>query len=256
MASYLFAPDSFKGSLTSRRACQILQEELASTDPDSSARSVCIGDGGEGTLDAIVAASGGSLVSEVVSGPLGRPVRASYGRMRDGSAVVELASASGLPLLSMEERSPRLTSTYGTGQLIGRAMAAGARHIVVSLGGSATNDGGMGAMRALGVRFCDSQGEQLEGRGCDLARVRKIDLDDIDPLVAQTTFDVLCDVDNPLVGSRGATRVFSAQKGATPADVIELEHGMQSFSQVLQETFGRDVASVPGAGAEIGRAHV
>ena len=205
-------------------------------------------DGGEGTVDAVVASLGGALIEATVSDPLGRPVEATYGMLPGNRAIIEMAAASGLPLLTHAERNPLLTSTYGTGQLVLHALSNGATEVTIAIGGSATNDGGMGAMRALGVRFLDSAKGELEGTGADLARVSSIDTSGLDPLVSHARFRLLCDVDNPLLGPRGATRVFAPQKGANPQQIEELEHGMASFARVLERTLGHS-ADQPGDGA-------
>lgn len=249
MGSFLFACDSFKGTLSSARSSELLAEEARAFFPEADFRSLEVADGGEGTVDAIVASLGGQRVSLLAADPLGRPVEATYGMLPGERAVIEMAAASGLPILSLDERDPRKTSTFGTGQMILDALDRGARDISLAIGGSATNDCGMGAMRALGVRFLDASGNELAGTGADLALVEKVDLSGIDPRVAQTSFHVMCDVDNPLVGPRGATRVFGPQKGADPQMVEELEAGMASFATVLEKTFGVAVADEPGMGA-------
>ena len=196
-----------------------------------------------------MASLGGQRVRVAAADPLGRDIEASYGMLPGNRAVIEMAAASGLPILSASERDPRKTSTFGTGQLLLDALDRGARDISLAIGGSATNDCGMGAMRALGVRFLDASGAELAGTGADLALVEKVDLSGMDPRVAQASFHVMCDVDNPLVGPRGATRVFGPQKGADPQMVEELEAGMASFATVLEKTFGVAVADEPGMGA-------
>ena len=249
MANFLFACDSFKGTLSSARSSELLAEEARASFPEATLRSLEVADGGEGTVDAIVASLGGQRVSVAAADPLGRDIEASYGMLPGNRAVIEMAAASGLPILSASERDPRKTSTFGTGQLLLDALDRGARDISLAIGGSATNDCGMGAMRALGVRFLDASGAELAGTGADLALVEKVDLSGMDPRVAQASFHVMCDVDNPLVGPRGATRVFGPQKGADPQMVEELEAGMASFATVLEKTFGVAVADEPGMGA-------
>ncbi len=250
----VFACDSFKGTMTSARTARLLEAAAGRAFPQAECASLSVADGGEGTVEAVLAALGGRSVSVPVDDPLGRLVAAGFGLLPNGTAVIEMASASGLPLLAARERDPRLTSTFGTGQLIRAALDAGARDIALTVGGSATNDGGMGCMRALGARFLDSAGRELRGVGQDLAHVASVDLSDLDSRIAQTRFHVMCDVDNPLVGDRGATRVFAPQKGADQAAVEELEAGMRSYSVVLQKTFGEPVANVAGMGAAGGLA--
>ena len=243
------ASDSFKGSLTSAEVADIVRGELLALVPGARCDCVRVADGGEGTVDAIVASLGGQRVSLLAADPLGRPVEATYGMLPGERAVIEMAAASGLPILSLDERDPRKTTTFGTGQMILDALDRGARDISLAIGGSATNDCGMGAMRALGVRFLDASGAELMGAGADLALVAKVDLSGMDPRVAQTSFHVMCDVDNPLVGPRGATRTFGPQKGADAAMVEELEAGMVSLAAVLEDAFGTSVADEPGMGA-------
>ena len=249
MSSFLFACDSFKGTLSSARSSELLAEEARAFFPEADFRSLEVADGGEGTVDAIVASLGGRRVSLLAADPLGRPVEATYGMLPWERAVIEMAAASGLPILSPGERDPCKTSTFGTGQMILDALDRGARDISLAIGGSATNDCGMGAMRALGVRFLDASGAELMGTGADLGLIAKVDLSGMDPRVAQTSFHVMCDVDNPLVGPRGATRTFGPQKGADAAMVEELEAGMASLAAVLEDVFGTSVADEPGMGA-------
>lgn len=245
---FVFASDSLKGTMSSARAAAILEEEATRVFPGVACARLAVADGGEGTVDAVVASLGGSRIEASVADPLGRPVEAIYGMLPGNRAIIEMAAASGLPLLTHAERNPMLTSTYGTGQLVLHALRNGATEVTLAIGGSATNDGGMGAMRALGVRFLDASGGELQGTGGDLGRVASIDLTGLDPLVSRASFRLLCDVDNPLLGPRGATRVFAPQKGATPQQVEKLEKGMASYAQVLESTLGR-AAAKPGDGA-------
>ena len=244
----LFASDSFKGSLDSARTAVLLERAAHAVFGACSVRRVVMADGGEGTVDAVLAASRGERVTARVHDPLLRTIEADYG-MTDGTAIIETAAASGLTLLQTEERDPLRTTTFGTGELIRDALAHGARRICVAIGGSATNDGGMGCMRALGVRFLDETGRELSGCGADLARVARIDLTGLDEHLRATPLTVMCDVDNPLCGARGATRVFGAQKGATAAMLDELEAGMQNYRRVILRTLGVDCDAIPGAGA-------
>ena len=245
---FVFASDSLKGTISSARAATILEEEATRAFPGVTCTRLAVADGGEGTVDAVVASLGGARIDVTVEDPLGRPVEAIYGMLPGNRAIIEMAAASGLPLLKRAERNPLLTSTYGTGQLVLHALRNGATEVTLAIGGSATNDGGMGAMRALGVRFLDAAGGELEGTGADLGRVVTIDTSGLDPLVAHAQFRLLCDVDNPLLGPRGATRVFSPQKGATSQQVEALEKGMASYARVLESTLGRS-ADQPGDGA-------
>lgn len=233
MVRFLMASDSLKGTISSARAAELLGEAALSRFPGCEVRRLAVADGGEGTLEAVVAATGGELRHVVVRGPLGDATDAAFALLPGGRALVEMAAASGLTLLSVGERDPRCTSTYGTGELIRAALDAGARDVTLAVGGSATNDGGMGCLRALGVRFLDEGGRELAGRGEELGLVARVDATGLDPRVAETRFSVMCDVDNPLLGGRGCARVFAPQKGAGPAVVEELERGMASFAAVL-----------------------
>ena len=245
---FVFASDSLKGTLSSADAARLLGAAAERHFPGCSWTAVPMADGGEGTADALLAACGGEKVRALVADPLGRPVEASYVLLPDGRAVVEMAAASGLTLLAPDERDPLATSAYGTGQLVLDALRRGARDVTVTLGGSATNDGGMGFARALGARLLDGAGRELAGRGADLARVAAVDLSGLSPLVAGARFHTMCDVDSPLVGPEGASLVFGPQKGASPEVARRLDEGMANWARVLAETFGRDF-DVPGAGA-------
>ncbi|MBM6676975.1 glycerate kinase [Olsenella uli] len=245
---FVFASDSLKGTLSSADAARLLGAAAERHFPGCSWTAVPMADGGEGTADALLAACGGEKVRALVADPLGRPVEAAYALLPDGRAVVEMAAASGLTLLAPDERDPLATSAYGTGQLVLDALRRGARDVTVTLGGSATNDGGMGFARALGARLLDGAGRELAGRGADLARVAAVDLSGLSPLVAGARFHTMCDVDSPLVGPEGASLVFGPQKGASPEVARRLDEGMANWARVLAETFGRDF-DVPGAGA-------
>lgn len=245
---FVFASDSLKGTLSSADAARLLGGAAERHFPGCSWIAVPMADGGEGTVDALLAACGGEKIRAVVEDPLSRPVEASYAMLPGGRAVIEMAAASGLTLLAPGEHDPRLTSTYGTGQLVLDALERGARDVTVALGGSATNDGGMGLVRALGARPLDAEGIELAGTGADLGRVARVDPSGLSPLVAGASFHTMCDVDNPLVGPEGASLVFGPQKGASPEIARELDDGMRNWAHVLEETFDRSF-NVPGAGA-------
>lgn len=245
---FVFASDSLKGTLSSADAARLLGGAAERHFPGCSWVAVPMADGGEGTVDALLAACGGEKIRAVVEDPLSRPVEASYAMLPGGRAVIEMAAASGLTLLAPGEHDPRLTSTYGTGRLVLDALERGARDVTVALGGSATNDGGMGLVRALGARPLDAEGIELAGTGADLGRVARVDPSGLSPLVAGASFHTMCDVDNPLVGPEGASLVFGPQKGASPEIARELDDGMRNWAHVLEETFDRSF-NVPGAGA-------
>ncbi|WP_072526069.1 glycerate kinase family protein [Clostridium sp. Marseille-P3244] len=246
---FLFASDSFKGSLSSRRTAELLSQAAGEVFPDCMCSHVEVADGGEGTTDAVTEAAGGSRISVKVHGPLWEEETAFLGKLDDKRAVIEMASASGLTLIPEKQRDPRKTTTFGTGELIREALDRGFCDISIAIGGSATNDGGIGCMRALGVRFLDEHGRELEGCGEDLIRIREIDTSGLDPRTADCTFTVMCDVVNPLCGENGATYTFGKQKGGTLKILEALEAGMQNYRDLLIRKFGIDMDHVPGAGA-------
>lgn len=246
---FLFASDSFKGTLSSRRTAELLTTAAEEIFPGCQCASVETADGGESTTDAVLSAVSGTKRSLDVHGPLGGTVRASYGILEGGKAIMEMAAASGLPLVPAEMRDPRRTTTYGTGELIADALRQGCRDISIAIGGSATNDGGMGCMRALGVRFLDAEGRELSGCGEDLIQVSAIDVSGLNPLVKDASFTVMCDVTNPLCGENGATFTFGKQKGGTPDILCELEKGMENYRDALFRLTGINMDETAGAGA-------
>jgi len=246
----IVAPDSFKGSVSALGVAEAMERGIHAVFPEAEVLKVPIADGGEGTVEALVAATHGHLKHAEVRGPLGTPVRAHWGVSGDGdTAFIEMASASGLPLVAKDQRDPRITSTFGTGELMKAALDAGLRKLVVGIGGSATNDGGTGMARALGVTFLDAQGQDLPEGGAALANLARIDLTGLDPRLKEAAILVACDVDNPLCGPRGASAVYGPQKGATPEMVTELDAALAVFARHAATATGRDVALAPGAGA-------
>lgn len=246
----VIAPDSFKESLSADKCCQAIKAGFSTIFPDAEYVCLPVADGGEGTVDAMVAATGGKIVSLEVSGPMEDTVMGFYGLTGDGkTAIIEMAAASGLMLVEPQARNPLLASSYGTGELIRHALDAGIRHIILGIGGSATVDGGMGMAQALGVRFLDAHGVSLSAGGDHLSRLASIDMKLCDPRIQACCIEVACDVDNPLVGPRGAAAVFGPQKGATPEMVDELENGLLNYARVLQSLTGEDISQVPGGGA-------
>jgi glycerate 2-kinase len=244
------APDSYKGSATALAVAEAIERGVKAVFRDADVAKVPIADGGEGTVDALVVATNGRIEERTVRGPLGDPVRARWGVLGDGeTAVVEMAAASGLPLVPKERRDPRAATTYGTGELVRAALEAGLARIVVGIGGSATNDGGTGFARALGARFLDEGGRDLPEGGAALARLARIELAGLDPRLASAQITVACDVDNPLTGPRGASAVYGPQKGATPEMVKELDAALGRYAEVARAATGRDVATQAGAGA-------
>ena len=246
----LIAPDSFKGSLSALAVAEAMERGVKEVFPEAEVLKVPIADGGEGTVEALVAATSGSLRRQWVQGPLQEPVEAFWGILGDGrTAVIEMAAASGLPLVPRDRRDPRLTTTHGTGELIKAALDAGMTRLIIGIGGSATNDGGTGMARALGVRFLDGEGLELPPGGGALARLDRVDLSGLDPRIQAADLLVACDVDNPLTGPRGASAIYGPQKGATPAMVQELDAALARFAGIASEATGRDIATLPGAGA-------
>ena len=246
----VIAPDSYKESLSALEVAQAVEAGFRQVFPDADYVLVPVADGGEGTVDAMVAATGGRKETVTVSGPLGEPVEAFYGLTGDGdTAVIEMAAASGLALVPPDRRNPLLTSSRGTGELIRAALDAGARRFILGIGGSATNDGGAGMVQALGVRLLDLEGRELDGSGGDLARLERIDVSALDPRLAECRIEVACDVDNPLTGARGASAVFGPQKGATPEMVQALDANLARLARIVGRDLGVAVDTVPGAGA-------
>jgi glycerate kinase len=244
------APDSFKGSASALQVAQAMERGVRAVFPEAEVVKVPIADGGEGTVAALLDATGGHPRRTVVRGPLGEPVEAGWGILGDGrTAVIEMAAASGLPLVPKDRRDPRLTTTHGTGELIRAALDEGLQRLIVGIGGSATNDGGTGLARALGVRFLDASGQELPEGGAALGRLARIDLAGLDPRLAAVELMVACDVDNPLTGPRGASAVYGPQKGATPEMVALLDAALAVYAAVASTATGRDVAGLPGAGA-------
>ena len=245
----LFASDSFKGSLTSEKTVELLSRAAGEVFGECECSGVPVADGGEGTVEAVIAAEHGEYINVKVHGPLMEETESFYGTFDGNKAVIEMAAASGLPMVPEELRNPLNTTTFGTGELILDALKRGYRDISIAIGGSATNDGGMGCARALGVKFLDQDGNELEGFGRDLARVAAIDISGLDERVKDSKITVMCDVTNPLCGKDGATWTFGKQKGATPEIQEELEKGMCSYRDVIRETFGIDCDGIPGTGA-------
>jgi glycerate kinase len=250
----VLAPDSFKGALSARQVCTALAEGLRRVRPEAEIHAIPLADGGEGTTDALVAASGGWCQTVLVTGPLPAEqpqVEARLGWLGEGRAVLEMASASGLPLVSAARRNPLHTTSAGTGELIAAALDAGARRLILGLGGSATNDLGAGMAQALGARFLRADGQAIATplEGGRLREVAAIDLSTLHPALSRCVVEVACDVDNPLLGPSGATAVYGPQKGATPAIAAELEEGLTRLITLVEQATGRRVRERPGAGA-------
>ena len=246
---FLFASDSFKGTLTSRRTAELLAQAAYEVFPACKCACVEMADGGEGTTEAVIAAAGGSLIEVKVHGPLWEPRTSCYGKLDHRRAVMEMAAASGLPLVPSDMRDPRKTTTFGTGEMIRDALDRGFRDISIAIGGSATNDGGIGCMKALGIRFLDAEGKEVDGCGEDLIHIRDIDESGLDPRVSECRFTVMCDVSNPLCGENGAAYTFGGQNGGTPEVLDELEEGMKNYRDIIKRKYGIDMDTIQGAGA-------
>lgn len=246
----VIAPDSFKGCLSAIEVAKALARGVQRVFPEARIALIPMADGGEGTVDAVLAAVGGKKVSVRVTDPLGRPRLADYGLLDGGqTAILEMAAASGLPLLTDTERNPLLASTHGTGELIKDALAKGVKKILIGIGGSATNDGGAGMAEALGVRFLDAKGHSLRPGGADLERLARMDPSGLDPRLQDVAIEVACDVQNPLCGPQGASAVYGPQKGATPEMVERLDRALLNYGLQLSELAGQDIINLPGAGA-------
>ncbi|MGG4880117.1 glycerate kinase [Escherichia coli] len=256
----VIAPDSFKESLSAEKCCQAIKAGFSTVFPDAHYICLPIADGGEGTVNAMVAATGGNIVTLEVCGPIGEKVNAFYGLTGDGKTVViEMAAASGLMLVAPEKRNPLLASSFGTGELIRHALDNGIRHIILGIGGSATVDGGMGMAQALGVRFLDADGQVLAANGGNLARVASIEMDECDPRLANCHIEVACDVDNPLVGPRGAAAVFLNADIKPGIEIVlravNLEQAVQGAALVITGE-GRIDSQTAGGKAPLGVASV
>ena len=250
MKRVVVASDSFKGCLSSLQVADAVEAGVKSVCPSCEVVKLSVADGGEGTVQALATAMNGEIVTVLVKDPLGREVSASYAMIREkGTAVIEVSAASGLTLLSPQERNPLAASSYGSGQIISDALSRGCRNFLMCIGGSAVNDAGMGMLSALGFRFLDEEGNRLEGSGADMSEVCDVDLSQVDPALGEAVFTVACDVDSPFCGTQGAAYVFAPQKGASPEQVKILDEGMSHFASVMKTLTGIDVINIPGAGA-------
>lgn len=242
-------PDSFKGTLSSVEVCRVLRGCVELRLPGCEVRAIPVADGGEGSVDAFLAALGGEKVHARVAGPFFEPVESFYGLTDGGkTAIVEMAACAGLPLAG-ERRDPALTTTYGVGELIALAVEGGARKIILGLGGSATNDAGCGAAAALGVRFFDRTGTPFVPTGGTLGEVERIDVSAARERLRGVEITAMCDIDNPMYGENGAAYVFAPQKGAGPEQVRALDAGLRRLAGVMRRELGMDFAELPGAGA-------
>lgn len=249
MKKFICVPDSFKGTMSSQKICDIMETSIRSVYPDAAVVKIPVADGGEGSVDAFLSAAGGRKVPARVKGPLLEDVDAFYGTLDDGrTAVVEMAACAGLPLVG-DKKDPRAATTYGVGELIAHAVRNGCRKIILCLGGSATNDAGTGAACALGVKFFDAAGKSFVPAGGTLKDICHIDVSGTIPELCETELTAMCDIDNPMYGKTGAAFVFAPQKGASPETAAELDKGLRHLSDVIKAELHTDVSSLPGAGA-------
>lgn len=251
----VIAPDSFKECLSATKVAAAISEGIQKIVPEAEIISIPVADGGEGTVEALVSATGGKIVYIPSLDPLNRPIQSFYGILGDGkTAVIEMAATSGIELISNDERNPLITTTYGTGLLLKAALDAGYSNIILGIGGSATNDGGAGMAQALGFGLHDKNGNSIgPGGGC-LDELHSVTQSEVHPLLSEATITVACDVQNPLLGPSGATSVYGPQKGATPEMLEELEKNMTHFAEILQQEFEMNFADIPGSGAAGGLA--
>lgn len=246
----VIAPDSYKESLSALEVATAIERGFREIFPEAVYVKLPVADGGEGTVEAMIAATRGRIVHVPVTGPLGERVEGFYGLSGDEqSAFIEMAAASGLELVVPSQRNPLKTTSWGTGELIRHALDAGVKHIIIGIGGSATNDGGAGMMQALGARLLDDNRQALPPGGAALAQLAYIDLSGVDPRLQQVSITAACDVDNPLCGANGASAVFGPQKGATPEMVTQLDAALCHYGTLLEQATGREVINAPGAGA-------
>ncbi|QPK88949.1 glycerate kinase [Bacillus velezensis] len=246
----IIAPDSFKESMTSKEAADSIEKGFKAVFPDAEYTKIPAADGGEGTVQALTDATGGSIIKKTVTGPLGTPVNAAYGLLGDGrTAVIEMAEASGLHLVPRHLRDPLNTTTRGTGELIADAASRGASEIIIGLGGSATNDGGTGMASALGVRFLNEEGQEIHDGGGALHTLASIDISGLSPDLKHIRFRAACDVENPLTGENGASYVFGPQKGASEKTKVVLDRNLYHFADVLRRQHDIEADTVKGAGA-------
>ena len=248
MAKYVLIPDSFKGTLSSADICRIASEEILRLEPEAEICAIPVADGGEGTVDAFLAAVGGTRAEVPCTGHCGQEIRGFYGLLPDGTAVVEMAAAAGLPLAGAC-RDPEKTTTYGVGQLMAHALSRGAKRLVLGLGGSATNDGGCGAAAALGAEFLDSEGRAFVPTGGTLTQIAHIRMKGLRETLAGAEVTVMCDIDNPLCGPAGAAAVFGPQKGADAAMVARMDAGLRHLAEMLEKDVGMEVLTLAGGGS-------
>jgi len=246
----VLAPDSYKNSLTAKQVAQSMKKGFAKVYPDAEFVNVPMADGGEGTVQSLVDARNGQMVTETVVNPLGNKTQAQYGLIDDGQvAVIEMAQASGIQFINQFTKNPYVTTTFGTGELIKSAINKGAKTIIIGIGGSATNDGGAGMAQALGAKLLDDKGEELQYGGAMLKKLDHIDISEMLPELKDVKVIIASDVTNPLTGKNGASHVFGPQKGASPEMADFLDEALSHYADVLKRDLGKDLEQTPGAGA-------
>ncbi len=246
----LIAPDKYKEALTASGVAHAIEDGFRRVFTDLEAVHLPIADGGDGTVESLVEATDGSMVKLMVRNPLSQIVEAYYGLSGDGkTAFVEMATASGIRLIDVKDRNPEKTTTFGTGQILKDALDKGVKNIIFGIGGSATNDCGMGMAIALGAKFYDGNNNELEGIGSDLIKVAKIDLTGLDTRLKDVKITAACDVDNPLYGITGSAHTYGRQKGADDAMIVRLDDGLKNIAKVIESTMGKSVHDLPGSGA-------
>lgn len=246
----VIAPDSYKESLSALEVASAIEAGFREIFPEADYVKIPVADGGEGTVEAMVAATQGNIVRLTVTGPLGKPVEAFYGLSGDErTAFIEMAAASGLELVPAAQRDPLITTSFGTGELIKDALDRGVDHIIIGIGGSATNDGGSGMMQALGAQLLDEHGKQIAYGGGALPQLARIDIEQLDTRIKQCRFEVACDVSNPLTGEKGASAIFGPQKGATPQLVQQLDKALEHYATLIHRDLDMDVLHIDGGGA-------
>ncbi|MDD3839793.1 MAG: glycerate kinase [Clostridia bacterium] len=246
----IIAPDSYKGSLSAVEVSQAIENGIRKVERSADIHKIPMADGGEGTVEAMITATGGKVIEKTVKGPLGEPVSSYFGILQDGTtAVIEMSAASGLPLVPKNNRNPMFTTTYGTGELIKFAVELGCKKLIIGIGGSATNDGGMGMAQALGVKFFDKDGLELGFGGGELLKLDAIDYSNLNVDLNSVNIEVACDVDNPLCGPHGASHVYGPQKGATQEMIQKLDQGLYNYASLIKKHLDKDILDVPGSGA-------
>jgi len=248
MKKFIVIPDSFKGTLSSQEICMVMSQAILKHFPEAEVQALPVADGGEGTVAAFLQAIGGKKIEAIVTGPLGEKTNSFYGLLPDGTAVIEMAAAAGLPLVGKRLLVAQ-TTTYGVGELIDHALSQGAKRVLLGLGGSATNDGGCGAAAALGAVFKNQAGQSFLPTGHTLSNIAAIDITAIKKKLCGIPITIMCDIDNPLYGPKGAAYIFAPQKGASPEDLPELDKGLMHLATIIKENLGVAVAQLPGAGA-------